>query len=492
MSSEKRNLARGGALSFLGSGLSAVLGFVLTVFLARSLGDAGVGVVMQAMSVFSIALALSKFGMDSTAIWIMPRLVISQGRSIPGVLTQMICIVLAVSVAALAILQVATPRVWAGSPEVVDAIRAVAWFLPAGAVMLLLVAALRALGNVRTYVLLGNIALPTLRLPAAIVAVWLGASLTIISLVWAAPVVLVLVIAAIVLLRYLTPHRLGERPPRDWGRLTQILRFALPRTASAGMEQAIIWLGVLLVGVLAGSAAAGVYGGASRFVQAGLIIDSAIRVVVSPRFSAMLHIRDKAGVQDLYATAAVWLVLFATPLYLVLAFFAPTALSILGPEFGPGASSLIVLCAGAIVTFLAGNIHSVLLMSGRSGWAALNKLVVLAITVVGSIILIPRIGFLGAAITWAVSMAVDAALAVVQVRKFVGITPQPKQVLLPLGVALGTVGTASALAAALIGTNVTGLVVALVMGGSAFLVACYFLRGKLHLDGLRSALPGRS
>lgn len=99
------------------------------------------------------------------------------------------------------------------------------------------------------------------------------------------------------------------------------------------------------------------------------MIDSAIRVVVSPQFSSMLHLKDIKGVQNLYGIAAVWLVLFATPIYIVLAFFAPVALSLLGPDFQSGRSSLIVLCIGAIITFLAGNIHSVLLMSGRSGWA---------------------------------------------------------------------------------------------------------------------------
>lgn len=63
---------------------------------------------------------------------------------------------------------------------------------------------------------------------------------------------------------------------------------------------------------------------------------------------------------------------------------------ILGDGFAPGASVLVVLCIGSIVTFMAGNIHSLLIMSGRSGWAAVNKIVVLALNIVGNIIFIPR------------------------------------------------------------------------------------------------------
>lgn len=492
MRSEKQNLARGGAVSFVGSAWSAVMGFVLTVYMARSLGDAGVGVVLQAMSVFTIALAFSKFGMDSTSIWIMPRLALTDGKAIPSVLTQMVCIVLGAGMAALLVLEFLAPQIWGDSPEVVEAIRAVAWFVPAGALMLLLVSVLRALGNVRTYVLLGNVALPTFRLPAVMIAVALGGSLTVVSAAWAAPILLVLAICLVILARYLAPYRQTTREPIDWARFRQIVRFALPRTASAGMEQATIWLGVLLVGILAGPAAAGVYGGASRFVQAGLIIDSAIRVVVSPRFSAMLHLKDTKGVQSLYSMAAVWLVLFATPIYILLAFFAPVALSLLGPEFSAGESTLVILCIGAIITFLAGNIHSVLLMSGRSGWAAFNKAVVLAITVAGSAIFIPWLGFVGAAVTWAASMCVDAILAVIQVRKFVGVVVRPVEVLLPLSVALGTIGLASVVSLFLIGATWTGLLVATLVGGLAFMIACFLLRKPLYLDGLLNSLPGRS
>lgn len=98
-----------------------------------------------------------------------------------------------------------------------------------------------------------------------------------------------------------------------------------------GMEQATIWLGVLLVGILAGPAAAGVYGGASRFVQAGLIIDSAIRVVVSPRFSAMLHLKDTKGVQSLYSMLRLACSL-SLPRFI---FFWPSLLRLRSPFWDP-------------------------------------------------------------------------------------------------------------------------------------------------------------
>ncbi len=67
-----------------------------------------------------------------------------------------------------------------------------------------------------------------------------------------------------------------------------------------------------------------------------------------------------------------------------MAIFAPALMRIPGQRFAPGANVLVVLCIGSIVTFMAGNIHVLLIMSGRSGWAAVNKIVVLSLNVVGN------------------------------------------------------------------------------------------------------------
>ena len=311
------------------------------------------------------------------------------------------------------------------------------------------------------------------------------------SLGWAAPTVPVLFATAVVLVVYVrrTERRTGARPVRwpDRARRRQVLRFAWPRTLSAGLEQGIVWLDVVLVGLIAGAAAAGVYGAASRFVAAGLIVDAAIRVVVSPRFSVLLHSGRADLAQDLYRVAATWLVLFATPAYLLLAIFAPTVLGWLGPGFEDGATVLAVLCCGAVVTFMAGNVHSLLLMSGRSGWAAFNKAVVLSLNVGANLLVIPRWGIVGAAVVWAASMLVDAVLATIEVRRLVGVTPDLRSVGFPLLLGIVAVGIPAAGCRLLLGQGTGALVVAAVVGCAFFAAACWWGRERLHL---RELAPG--
>lgn len=475
-----------------GAATSAVMGFLLTVVLARLLGDAGSGVVLQAIAVFTIVLSLARAGMDSVAVWIMPRLSAHDPSRIRGTLALMFLITALCSVVlAIALIAFAPAFALSGDNHASDVAAAVAaggWFLPAGALLLLALAATRGLGGIVPYVGVGSVGLPALRPIAVWLAAIAGGSAVAVTVAWAAPAVIALVGALAVLRVQVGRHEgvLGARGPWrvDPPLRTSIVTYALPRTLSAVLEQSIIWLGIIIVGFLAGSASAGVYGGASRFIAAGLIIDTAIRMVVSPRFSGLLFAQKITEVETLYRTAAIWLVLFSTPAYLVLAVFAPVVLRLLGPGFDEGSAALIILCIGAVLTLTAGNIHSVLLMSGRSGWAAFNKAVVLVVNVVGNLILVPRIGISGAAISWALSMLIDALLAALEVRRFIGIRVWSPSIAYAVLVPVIAVGIPAAAFRLTLGDTMPALVLTVATGAVVFIGWCALDRTRLQLTDL--------
>lgn len=490
-SSPRGELARGGALSFAGSAVSAVMGLVLIVILGRLLGDAGSGIVLQAVGIFTIALGVARFGMDSAAIWILPRQLEDQRQLLRPTGAFLLIMSAVVGLVCSAVLFVGILIAEAQSPgdDVAAALRTIVWFLPVASVMLTALSATRALGKVDAYVLVGNVALPTLRPIAIAVAVGLGAGAVAASFAWALPLLPAAIAAVAVMLVQL--RRQGRTSEPGFLRSDvpkRTLQYALPRVVSSALEQLLIWLAVIIVGAIAGPAAAGVYGSASRFVAAGMIVDTALRVVVSPMFSRMLHRKDTGELESVYRTATVWLVLFSTPVYILLAVFAPVALSLLGESFADGQSVLIVMSVGSIVTFLAGNIHSVLLMSGRSGLAALNKAVAVAVNVGLIYLLVPLWGITGAAVAWAVACALDAVLASLQVRFVLGLRVSPLAGIYPLIVAIVTIGVPAAAFRLLFGATWLGLIATVVVGAALFLAWCRFDRRRLHLDQLR--LPG--
>ncbi len=488
---ELRGAARGGAVTLVGSGLSAALGFVVSLVLARTLGAGGSGVVLQTVAAFTIALSVARFGMDTAAVWVIPRVRSDDPALLRGTLTALLLptVLAGAALAALGWVALSLPGVREGlDPAVVRAMRGVLPFLPFGALMMVALAATRGFGGVLPFNLVGNIAVPLARPLLIVAAVAAGAAAAGAAVAWAAPLLPAAAVALWVLGRQLrgVEQRRGvegsSRP--DGGTWRRVLSFGVPRTLASFLEQALVWLDVVLVGLVAGSAAAGVYGAAARFVSAGVIVSTALRIVVAPRFSAHLARGQAREVQTLYTTTARWILLFGAPIYVLLAWYAPTVLSWLGPGFAEGRSSMVVLCLGSLVVLAAGNIQSLLLMSGRTGWGAVNKLVVVAFNLVGNLLLVPHIGIVGAALTWAASMALDSLLAVLQVRRFTGVRPQAGAVLGTLLVAGACASVPSLLAIWLLGNTVVSLLLATPVSAALLLAYCAADRRRLAIDAL--------
>ncbi len=488
-SSELSNAARGSLVTLVGAAGSAFLGFAFSLLLARSLGPTGAGVVLQAVAAFTIALSVARLGLDTTAVWLLPRLMSTERHRVGQALVALLLPALLVpSIVSLAWFLVRW-LVGAGSmdPQVTGAISVSALFLPAASVMTVALAATRAFGGVVPFNAIGNIAVPGLRPLLLWLVVLVGGGTTAAALGWALPWLVGAVLSLLVLARQVRRARQvaeGSWRP-DAEMRTRIRRFALPRVIASGLDQSITWLDVVLVGIILGSTAAGVYGSASRFVSAGALVATALRIVVAPRFSALLNEERHAEVEELYAVTARWILLMGAPAYLVLAVFAPTVLGWLGGGFGDGVVPMIILCLGSIVVLAAGNVQALLLMSGRSAASAINKLVVLTFNVVGNLILVPRVGIVGAASVWAASMALDTALAAWQVRRHVGISlalGSIGYVVLVVGV---VVAAPCLLVVALLGQGTAQLLLAVLVAGLVLVGYCYADRRRLQLDQLR-------
>lgn len=488
---EARQAARGGAVSIAGAATSAVMGFLVVLVLARSFGASGSGVVLLVIAVFSISLAMAKAGMDTAAIWLLPRLVLSDVSKVrAAILVLLIPAAVVGSILAFTLMYVARNfGLFEGAgPEAVLALSNVTWFLPCAAVMMVGLSVTRGLGSVLPHALIGAIAIPMSRPVGILLVAAFGGTVAWAALVWALPLAFGMIAALLVLWLRLRRHERHEGITGHWmpdrGMLTGVWKFALPRWFSAGAEQLIVWFDVILVGVIAGSAAAGVYGSASRFVAAGLIISTAMRMVVSPRFSALLSENKIRAVQELYSTTVMWIVLLGAPIYILLIFFSSTALSWLGDGFESGILPLIVLCCGAIATLLAGNVDSVLTMSGRSGWVAINKTIVLVINVIGNVLLVPIWGIMGAAVSWAGSLLLEAVLASIETRIFVGVRFDVRRVSYAFLVAAVSAGIPSTVAIALFGNNTLACLLA--VGGAILLLVlwCLLDRRRLRMSDL--------
>ena len=116
----------------------------------------------------------------------------------------------------------------------------------------------------------------------------------------------------------------------------------------------------------------------------------------------------------------IWL---AWPFYLVVAVFADSLLSLFGPGFSSGATSLVVLVVAMGIATAAGTVQTIVLMGGRSRWQLADKTGALVLNVVLNVLLIPIWGIEGAAVAWAATILADTAVVVFQVQRLMGVRP---------------------------------------------------------------------
>jgi O-antigen/teichoic acid export membrane protein len=498
---ELAGIARGGLISLGGSVIAAVAGLVMVVVVGRTLGTSGAGLFFQTVAVVLILANVCELGADTGLVRALPRLrALHHARDIrPTILAGVAPSVLASAAAALGL--------WFAAPWLADllydaetvaagtsALRVAAPFLLVAAPMVVVLAATRGLGSVVPVTAVSSVAIPVLRTVLLVVGATLfGTAGAVLG--WALPLAGGLVVALVVCHRQVARAESSQPAApaaRGTGLLTgQFWRFTGPRGVSAALEIAIVWADVLIVGIFRSPAEAGVYAVVSRFVTSGTMAEAAMRVAIAPRLSALLAVGDRRSAEDLSAAATQWIIAASWPLFLLLALFAPVVLGVVGPGFATGAVALSVLAGAMMVSLAAGNVHTVLLMGGRSSWHLANKAGALTLIVGLGSVLVPTHGIVGAAVAWAVAMVVETAAALVEVRFLLGLRPSWSGAAVAAGLALGCVGLGGLGMRALMGATATGLAATVLVTGAAYLCGLWLLRARMGAGILAAAAGPR-
>jgi O-antigen/teichoic acid export membrane protein len=544
-SAEVAVVARGSVINLAAMILGAALGFVLTVLVSRWLQPTAAGGLFELIALFTILSNTLELGADTGLTrWI------SRARAVGGLAhVRRLVSIAVVPVIVGGIL--AAIAVWLGADEIAHIflpgmalrgaatdVRIVAPLVPLGAVSTVVLAGPRGFGRMWPYLAIQGIGQPSLRLCLVFVALILGWGLQGALVAWGIPVLLGLVASWLILAglirieapasehapshravaaprrlapgsgttrrlkaalvrrgdRRLRRHRVSARPssagPPRLAR--EFWLFTAPRGFAGAFQVVILWLDVLLVGAILSRYAAGVYGAVSKLAILGAFALSATRLAIGPYLSALLARRDHRGAARLHQSATCWLVITTWPLYILMAIFPAVVLGIFGHRYTAGATALVILSLAMLINLGTGNVTVVLLMGGKSSLSAYNALAALTVNVVLNLILLPRIGIAGAAVAWAVSIAVDNLAPVVEVWLTLGIGSFGSGYWLAAAASLACFGITGLAARALLGSNLPALMAAAAVGLAAMAAVLYVARARLGLTELYKSFMRRS
>ena len=494
-SSRDQGTAAASALAILGAIVTTASNFLIAWLISRGGADLA-GLFFVATAVIAIAGNSSCLGTMTGLVYFLPKALGPDPglEPNPRALITMALVPVAIlsSVVALALFLAAGPLAALVADEQASQIatlfRWLSLTIPAWAMTVTMLGATRGLGTMTPTVVVNQVARPGLQIILlAIVLTDTAPPAWQIAVAWGVPVILGFV-GSVVIVGRLGGFVSGSRPLVT---SAEYWAFTRPRAVSTALQIALERLDVVLVSVFIGSGAAGVYGALTRYISAGNFLIFSIGQAVSTHLRRSMAVEDWTKAREILRRATSWLVLIAWPYFLLVAFSSDVLARVLSEDYVAESRILMVLAFGMMVSAAAGPIDLALLMLGRSKASLLGVALAIVADLVLLAVLTPFFGLMGAAVAWAVSVAVQNGLASILVHRHSGLLATS-----PGSIVAGILAILAVVPAALLTDNtVGGVVVTGFVAAGVLVVGSLLFRRMLGLeevvpDKLVSRLPG--
>lgn len=167
----------------------------------------------------------------------------------------------------------------------------------------------------------------------------------------------------------------------------------------------------------------GIYAVAMALVAFVSIALDSVNQIFSPIISELHAAENRVVLQQLYSTLTKWILILTLPLAITLIVFARGLMLVFGTSFAPGATVVAIGTLGQVFNCAVGSVGYLLLMSGNQAEfiriQAANALFLLVL----NLILVPRIGILGAVVAMAITTLSTNAWELSSVRRILKISP---------------------------------------------------------------------
>lgn len=399
-----------------------LLGLIVTIVFARTLGPAGYGIYSLALAVAILLAIPAESGLATLVVREVARYqLLGEWGLLRGLLRRSTQFVLGFT---LIVVPVAMGALWAmaGTAD---------GMLVATMAFALALVPLTALGNLRGAALIGlgklvqgqlpeTLLRPALLTAFAGAAVWIGDPTPAWAMGLHSLAASFAFLFGVVMLRRNLPTSVDAALPiyktGAWA------RSVLPLSVLVGTQVIYSQTSVVLLGWLASTEDVGIY----RVATQGAVLVAfpliAMNTVLSPMISRLYHAGDMARLQHLVTLGARAVLAAALPLVVVFIFFGERILELVfGQGYSGGALALAILCLGQLVNAATACTFSLLNMTGHERYTARGMAVAAIVNIVLNLVLIPWLGIAGAAISTAVCLAGAAIFYYRETRKRLGI-----------------------------------------------------------------------
>jgi O-antigen/teichoic acid export membrane protein len=209
---------------------------------------------------------------------------------------------------------------------------------------------------------------------------------------------------------------------------------------------AILWTDSLVLGHYASPADFAVYAIVVSLLHPASFVSTAVGQMFAPRIAAEDARGDHSTLSRMLKRVTYWNTATSVPIFAALIVLATPILGLFGDAYRAGAAALAILAAGQLLNTAAGPLGQLINLSGRPYITMVNNSLVAIVNVGTCLVLVPRYGLPGAALSTASALTLVNLIKLVQVRAIFGMWPFRVDTLRALAAAGLAAGVAAACA----------------------------------------------
>jgi O-antigen/teichoic acid export membrane protein len=417
-------VVRGASTTVVLKGLSFLLTFALYVVVGRLLGPAGAGTYFLALTIITIAAVLGRVGLDTTLLrFTAANATTSDWVAVKGVYRKALWI--ATVAAGTATLVVGLGARWSaarlfGDANVAGPLLVMSLAVVPMALLTLHGQSLQGLRRMGDANLVNGVGVPLLSLLGVLVLVprW-----GVIGAAWS----YVFASCATLALGWWLWHRATPQLHPLTGHIAtaELLQSSVPMFWVSALQLVIAWSSTLSLGFWASSADVGTFGVANRTATLTSFVLIAINSIAAPKFAALYRQGDMATLGRIARNSTKLMAGLAAPVLAIFVFFPRQVLSLFGAGFSGSPLVLSILAIGQFVNVITGSVGYLLTMCGYERLQRNNFAVCAGLSVLLNVLLVPRLGAVGAAIATAATLAVQMLIAAAIVWRKLGVITVP-------------------------------------------------------------------
>jgi O-antigen/teichoic acid export membrane protein len=205
-----------------------------------------------------------------------------------------------------------------------------------------------------------------------------------------------------------------------WQHTRHLYRYSYMQGLGRLVGYTLMNANLFLLGALADSSQVGVYAAASRLTLIGLMFLDAFGQMFSPLAASQ---RDPVKFKQEFQWITKWIFMASTPLFLLLAIFAPVWMGLMGPAFVASSAVLTILAAAQTLNMITGASAVAQAVRGRPWLAFVNNLLGWGTSAVLTAIWAGQYGALGAAAAYFAAIVVFEILETLECFVFFRFAP---------------------------------------------------------------------